>query len=205
MSARKTKVVTFDAAKVQEILLAAFDSRIETAPNENQKANLSTERNFFSTPNMLAVIEKAHALDIDLTALAAQISITQSQDRHAFIAVYALQKIRKALFAIAQGLRNFDGYTNSILFNLFKNEHLSNKAARASICKAIEFTELEQVYTLRRMHNCSESTASTQASSTRMMLRALNICNVVKGKSHDSITLADTKAAHAVRAMYVTE
>ena len=205
MSARKTKIATekaFDAAKVQEILLQALQSRIDQAPNENQARNLLAEKRLFSDSSMLHAIEKLHGLGVDLESIAAQIRLTQSEDKELFLAVYVIQKMRKAMLAIAQNLRAFDGYTNSILYNLIRNNELSNKAARASICKSIEFTALEQVYALRRMHNCSESTATTQASSTRMMLKALRVCNVAKGKSKDTITLADTPVASVVRAMY---
>ena len=71
-----------------------------------------------------------------------------------------------------------------------------------SICKAIEYSETEQVQALKRLHNCSESTASTQASSTRMMLKALNLANVMKQKNNDAITMQDNDAARMIVAMY---
>ena len=202
MSARKVKFV---AKNAQETLIAALDARIAAADNANQAKNLKTERDMFAAENMIAVLTKVNELQVDLPALAAQIAVTKTQDKHAFVAVYALQKVRKMIVSLGQGIKNVDGYSNSIITNLVSLQSLANKSARMSICKAIEYDEIEMTQTIKRLHNCSESTASTQASSTRMMLKVLNIANVQKGKNGDVLTLADTPVAAAVVDMFTVK
>lgn len=199
--AKQSKVNTTAAA--QTAILAAIKRRIENADNDNQRDTLSAEYRFFEDANAAVILSKCEALKIDVQALARQIAVLKTESKTDFLAVYALQKVRKALYAIANNARSgFDGYTNSILFNLVKLQTINNKESRMSICKSIEYSETEQVQTLKRLHNCSESTASTQASSTRMMLKALNLANVIKQKNNDAITMQENDAARAVIAFY---
>jgi hypothetical protein len=192
-----------NAAAAQVAILAAIKRRIENADNANQRETLSAEYRFFDDANAAVILTKCEALKIDVQSLAKQIAVLKSESKNDFLAVYALQKVRKALYALANNARSgFDGYTNSILFNLVKLQTINNKESRMSICNSIEYSETEQVQTLKRLHNCSESTASTQASSTRMMLKALNLANVIKQKNNDSITLHENDAARAVVAFY---
>lgn len=187
-------------------LLASIQRRIDNAPNDNQAEKLLAEFKFFEGASGARILEAAsRKYEIDIKALASQVAILSNEDKDRFLAVYALQKVRKAIYALANDVRSFfDGYTNSILFNMANLQAINNKEARMSLCKAIEYTELEQVQAIRRLLNCSEGTASTQASSTRMMLRSLGIGNVVKRKAGDSISFTDSKAAQAVLAMYAT-
>jgi len=205
--AKQSKVATTaaadTAAAAQTAILAAIKRRIENADNDNQRDTLTAEYRFFDDANAAVILSKCEALKIDLQALARQIAVLKTESKNDFLAVYALQKVRKALYAIANNARSgFDGYTNSILFNLVKLQTINNKESRMSICKSIEYSETEQVQTLKRLHNCSESTASTQASSTRMMLKALNLANVIKQKNNDAITMRENDAARAVIAFY---
>jgi len=192
------------AIDLQALILESIAHRIANADNDNQRDTLSTEHKFFADANGAAILNKCATVQgIDLQALARQIRVLKNESKADFLAVYALQKVRKALYAIANNARSgFDGYTNSILFNLVKLQAINNKESRMSICKAIEYSETEQVQALKRLHNCSESTASTQASSTRMMLKALNLANVMKQKNNDAITMQDNDAARMIVAMY---
>lgn len=189
---------------LQALILEAIAHRIAHADNDNQRDTLSAEHRFFADANGAVILNKVSTIQgIDLQALARQIAVLKTESKTDFLAVYALQKVRKALYALANNARSgFDGYTNSILFNLVKLQAINNKESRMSICKAIEYSETEQVQALKRLHNCSESTASTQASSTRMMLKALNLANVVKQKNNDAITMQENDAARMIVAMY---
>lgn len=187
----------------QATVLAAIQRRIDNAPNENQAEKLTTELKFFSDATGARILDAVVAkYDIDLKDLADQVQTLADENKDRFLAVYALQKVRKALYALANDIKAFDGYTNSILFNMVNLQTINNKEARMSLCKAIEYTELEQVQGIRRLLNCSEGTASTQASSTRMMLRALGVGNVVKRAKGDSISFTESKAAQAIMSMY---
>jgi len=61
---------------------------------------------------------------------------------------------------------------------------------------------LQTEQAVRVYHNCNPSTASTQASSTRMMLKHLNICTVRKGAKGDSISFADSKTSQLIQELY---
>lgn len=211
MAKKKAPAVTETASvestvanEAQAVILAAIERRIDNAPNDNQADNLRAEYKFFSDATGARILDAAaRKYELDLYALAEQIKTLPTENKDRFLAVYALQKVRKALYALANDTKSgFDGYTNSILFNMANLQAINNKEARMSLCKAIEYTELEQVQGIRRLLNCSEGTASTQASSTRMMLRALGIGNVVKRKAGDSISFTESKAAQGILAMY---
>ena len=188
----------------QALILAAIQKRIDHADNDNQRDTLQAEYKFFNDANGAAILSKCSEIQgLNLAALVQQIAVLKTESKSDFLAVYALQKVRKALYALANNARSsFDGYSNSIMFNLVKLQTVNTKETRMSICKAIEYSETEQVQALKRLHNCSESTASTQASSTRMMLKALNLANVIKSKNNDAITLQDNDAARMIVTMY---
>jgi hypothetical protein len=195
--------VTIDRAEVaQTAILESIRARVAVAPNDNFKKNMLAELNQFSGANAKRAIELCIELEIDFNSLARSIAITESRNQD-YVAIYALQKVRKAVFALAQKSRAvFDGYSHSIIANIVSLQALTNKTAQMSICKSIEFSELEQTQAIRRYKECTPSTASTQASSTRQMLRFLNICTVVKNKKDDSIALTESKAASTVQAIF---
>lgn len=192
------------ATKQAQAIINAIQHRIDNAENENQKSTLQTELKMLSSDSGIATLNNvASNYDIDLIALAKGISTLKTDSKADFIAVYALQKIRKTLTALSTKSKSaIDGYSNAILFNLSALQTLSTKESRMVMSSAIEYTELEQVNAIKRTMNCNESTASTQASSTRMMLKALDIANVVKKNKNDIISFKDNKASQAIIAFY---
>lgn len=125
------------------------------------------------------------------------------QDKQAFIAVKVLVKIVKMLEAIGQGRSaELDPYTRTIAANLCKLNGISNKSALVSLSRSIAYDELDQVATLTARYNCSAGTAGTQASSTRMGLKYLQVCEVSKGKQGDVMTLSDNDRARAFVALF---
>lgn len=188
--------------KVQKALLAALQTRIDSAPNANQAENLSAEYRFFSDTNAGIIIDKVSHI-IDINKLAKQIAISEKSNSD-FIAVYALQKIRKMIYSLANNTKSYiDGYSNSIIFNMVKlNSEITNKSALVALSKGIEYTEFDKVQDIRRTISVAVSTASTQASSTRQMLRVLNIANVTKRKNQDEFTFIDSDIAKQVIAYY---
>jgi hypothetical protein len=187
---------------VQKNIINALQVRIDNAPSANFAENMQTELDFLASVNALAALEKIKSLDFDLQAFAKRLAIHDKQDvQH--VAIYAIQKVRKALFAIAQNsAKGFDKYSFSIVKNLATLQALDTLNAQRSICSKIEIDELAQVQAVRVYHNCSPSTASTQASSTRMMLEVLNVCNVSKGKKGDSISFTDSSISKAMQALF---
>jgi hypothetical protein len=190
------------AEAAQALLLAAIETRIKHAPNDNFAKNMRAELSQLSGRNALLAIEKCQALDVDFVTLSRCYAVTD-KTAHDYIAIYAAQKIRKAIFALACGMTSvFDGYTQAILKNLIKLESLSNRGSQMSLSNKVVFSEDMQTQAVRSFKMCEPSTASTQASSTRQMLRFLNVCNVIKSRKDDSITLTDAAAAKKVQAMF---
>lgn len=112
----------------------------------------------------------------------------------AFIAVKANIKIVDTLYAIGAGLvSHIDDYSATLIANAFANkgDSITSKTALVSLSKGIEYHALDNVQVLRARMNKAESTASTQRSSTREMLRVLGLADVIKGKTEDNITLTE--------------
>jgi hypothetical protein len=188
-------------ATVQTQFAAAFVTRIDASANDNMRAFLTKmSANFAHLSD--AQIEKSQALEIDLKALSARIAVSDKSDAN-FIAQYALEKVCKAMRALVSGsVGSLDKYTFSIVKNLAKLQTLDNLNTQRALCSKIEIDELAQAQAIKVYHNCSPSTASTQASSTRMMLEVLNICNVKKCAKGDSISFTETETAKTMQAMF---
>lgn len=130
------------------------------------------------------------------------------QDKQAFIAVKVLVKLVGLLQAVGQSrVAELDPYSRTIIANLIaltdKGEAgITNKSNYASLSTAIEYDELEQQQSLKNRYRCSVGTASTQASSTRMMMLYMGCAQVSKGKRSDVMSFADNERARAVRAIF---
>lgn len=183
--------------KAQTAIIDALTARANSAENENQRKNLNAELKFYN----VATVEYAMTCGLNVEALAKQIA--QSDKKNAdFLAVYALQKVRKILNACAQGLTStFDPYTRTILANLVHSKQ-NNKTALVSLSKSVQFDEFDTQHKISARYNCNASTASTQASSTRQALRVLNIANTSKGRVNDEFELTESALAKRVIEMY---
>ena len=177
-----------------------------------RNAEVSSKDTELAISNLL---RNAKAVDIALSldgfketakALARDFAIAdKKQNRDAFIAVKVGVKVVAGLCAIGKSMKaELDPYSRTIIENLVKLNGISNKDALVSLSRSVEYDETEQVAHLVARYNCSVTTAGTQASSTRMMLRALDICEVNKGKRGDIITLKDNDRARAMVALFQT-
>lgn len=198
---KTTKTTATASADFQSLMLASIKVRIDNAPNVNQAEKLETEFKFFADVNGAVILDKVSSI-IDVPALARKIAICDKSAPD-FVAVYALQKVRKMVYALANGARSFvDGYSNSIISNMVQLQELTNKSALVALSKSIEYSELDKVQAIKRTINVAVSTASTQASSTRQMLRLLDVASVTKRKTGDEFTFNDTASARAIIAFY---
>jgi hypothetical protein len=135
-----------------------------------------------------------------LSALAQTIKTGTNDD---YVAIKVITKIRQCIYALATKQKSkLDAYTNSILFNLSKNQELTNKSGLVSLTKQVQYSETDQVQHVRALVNVSVNTATTQLSSSRQMLRFLDICNVVKAKKNDAISFKENERANAIIAFY---
>jgi hypothetical protein len=191
------------AVTIQAVFVASANARmIDAEKCKTIVSDLSAFSDASFSRQLDAVVSRGFMTFEALAALAADLAVTDKSDNR-FIGLKVITKIRQALNALANDRKSFfDGYTNSILSNLTRLQELTNKGALQSLSKSIEYDELNQVSDIRRVIDCSPSTASTQASSSRMMLRALGVANVTKRKNGDTITMQDNDTARAVIAMY---
>jgi hypothetical protein len=188
----------------QSLILDAITARIESTDVPNQKKILRAEHGFFDDANGKIILEKASEW-IDIPKLAAQIARpkTSSKDVN-FVAVYALQKIRKMMYALANNTKGFiDPYTSPILLNLAKLQTMTAKSRLVALSKAIEYTELDKVQAIKRMISVAINTADTQASSSKQLFLLLNLTTGTKGRKDDDIEYKDTPIANRVRSWYV--
>jgi uncharacterized protein YqfB (UPF0267 family) len=166
------------------------------------KKTLTVELSQFESKSAIAALSALQELQFDIEALSKRISIADKTNS-GFVAVYALQKVRKTIYALAlKSSTALDRYSFSIIKNLVELQKLDNLNTQRAICNKIELDEMQQEQAVKRYHNCAPSTASTQASSTRMMLAALNICDVSKGKKGDSIAFSDSAVSAAMQSLF---
>jgi hypothetical protein len=198
---KTTKATATATADFQALILSAIQARIDNAPNDNQRDNLATEYKFFADNNGQIILNKVSNI-IDIATLSRKIAIIDKSNID-YVAVYALQKIRKMIYSIANNTKSFiDGYSNSIISNMVKLQEITNKSALIALSKSIEYSELDKVQEIKRTINVAVSTASTQASSTRQMLNILNIANVTKRKNGDEFQFNDNETAKTIIAFY---
>ena len=198
----ETVTTSSGATIAQAFIVSATARMIDAEKCKTIITDLSAFNDASFSRQLDAVIDNGYMTSEALTTLAHDLAVTDKSDSR-FIGLKVITKIRQALYALANNRKSFfDGYTNSILSNLVRLQELTNKGALQSLSKSIEYDELNQVSDIRRVIDCSPSTASTQASSSRMMLRALGLANVQKRKNGDVLTMNESSGSRAVVALY---
>lgn len=182
-------------------LTTALTNRNAVAPSKDIQLALNNAKRFEKALDSL--FGKA-AFDKIAKKLIARCEIAEKAgNANDFIAVKVLVKIVSTSVAIAQkNTSTLDPYSETILRNLVNLQSVNNKTALVSLSRSIEYTEADQQQAIKTRYNCSAGTASTQASSTRMMLEALDICDVQKGKKGDVISFKDNDRAKMLVALF---
>ena len=114
-------------------------------------------------------------------------------DKTKFVAVKVNVKIVRMLASIGQQAINaIDEYSQTIIANALANKgKIFSKSALVCLSKDIEYNEFDQSQILRNRMRKAASTASTQRSSSREMLRILELAECTKGAKGDDITLTE--------------
>lgn len=182
-------------------LTTALTNRNAIAPSKDIQLALNNAKRFEKALDSL--FGKA-AFDKIAKKLIARCEIAEKAgNANDFIAVKVLVKIVSASVAIAQKNTSvLDPYSETILRNLVTLQTVNNKTALVSLSRSIEYTEADQQQAIKTRYNCSAGTASTQASSTRMMLEALDICEVQKGKKGDVISFKENDRARLMVSLF---
>ena len=182
-------------------LTTALTARNAVAPSKDIQLALNNAKRFEKALDGLFTKKAFHAV---AEKLLKRVEIAnKAQNANDFIAVKVLVKIVSASVAISQkNTSTLDPYSEVIIKNLIALQSIGNKTALVSLSKAITYTDEDQQVALKARYNCSAGTASTQASSTRMMLDALDICEVQKGKKGDVISFKDNDRARMLASLF---
>ena len=212
-AAKKTATATatkYDAKTQQQNIVKALLARAELVRVESEGKGFkecpsikwSTEAKIFGQEHMLRSLEK---FEIDLSYYCNNLhNMTKAKSN--FIAIYAMQKVRKAIESLAHNSeKGFDSYSRSILRNLASLQALSNDATQACLNDEQARNMRAKGVNVTAHVSVASSTASTQASSTREMLRMMGICNIAKGKHDDNMTFTDTPAAKRTREIFANQ
>lgn len=136
---------------------------------------------------------------LNLSDIAPMLRITEkgkgADDK--YIQPYALDKVINLLSCMgANDRRGLNGYTKAILINLLEHGELSNDELKACVSvdglRDLQRKQGKNAKAIRALYDSSFSgTAGTQCSSSKMSLRALQICNVEK-RTGKTITFNET-------------
>ncbi len=184
-----------------ETFVTALTNRNAVAPSKDIALALNNASRFTKALDGLFTKKAFHAV---ADKLIKRVEIAnKAQNANDFIAVKVLVKIVSTSVAIAQkNTSTLDPYSKVIIQNLIALQKVNNKTALVSLSKEITYTEEDQQQALKARYTCSAGTASTQASSTRMMLEALDICEVQKGKKGDVISFKENDRARSLIALF---
>ncbi|WP_354734460.1 hypothetical protein [Acinetobacter nosocomialis] len=185
--ARQQKVTSKAVAVQLDIANAIINRMNNKLETENKiSSTLFSDLKEACSRSMLVKIDTLQKAKFDLSDLAATIAHTDKSHID-FVQVKVIRKIFQAITAIAENdRRKLDGYTMSILLNLLQYGSLTVNECR--LCCTTEIRAQSHEKKVRQYYLSAHSTASSQASSSRMTLRALNICNVVKSVKDSEIT-----------------
>lgn len=169
---------------------------IVTAANNAKRYERALD-SVMSSPAFAGVAEK----------ILARVAIAnRNENRDDFIAVKVLVKIVSTIAAIGQKNHALlDPYSNTILKNLIGLQKVNNKDCLVSLSRGYEYSEQDTISHLISRYSCSAGTASTQMSSTRMTLEALDICEIIKRKQQDVIAFKDNARSYELKRIYLSE
>lgn len=178
-------------------LLDTLTARQDAAPSNDLVTSINNTK---SHARALDALFGQKAFDPIAKRLLTSLSIVSPKDnREDFVAVKVVVKVIAAANAIAKGsVALLDPYSRTIIENLIKLQSVSNKSALVSLSRAVVYTDDDQKAHLVAKWDCSAGTAGTQASSTRMMLKNLDICEVVKGARGDMMVIKTNDRAAAL-------
>lgn len=179
-------------------LFAAIEARNVATPS---KDNLTTQK-------MMQAREKSvkagmQKVSNELFAALVQNQATTHKASDNFVAVKVNVKIISTLSAIgAKLVSELDSYTATIVANALHNDGvIFAKSALVCLSRDVEYTELESAQVIKARMRVAASTADTQRSSTRQMLRALDLATCNKRVKGDSIELT-TKGKEIFAALF---
>jgi hypothetical protein len=191
------------AVEVQSALVSALEARVQHARATNQDElarKLTRIQKDFSQESFLTVIQGLSDLEYSFNQLVSDLAVT---DRNAVnhIAIYSLQKIARLMRAIvSQNAALIDGYTSAIAKNIVKLSSLTFSDCLAAVSSKVTRARDTKV---KRFHDCGANTATTQSTSSKHALAALNLVSANRNVRNDTITLNNNKMVERLRSLYL--
>lgn len=150
---------------ITNTIAGIIDAKIEKAGNENLKKNWTRERAKMVDPKIAAFFAEHHVDPKGMEGLA----------------IYAMQKVRKLLTVFTGMGGKIDPYTLNTLQNAValkaQGIPFTSELQMAGLCHSVDAPEKLKLAVRR---HSDRATASTQTSSTRAALEALNLLTVTK-------------------------
>ncbi|WP_151708828.1 hypothetical protein [Acinetobacter brisouii] len=201
------------ATEMQTKLVQNLEIRLDLHEEKSGKicTTLRADIAKFKTDNGFAVIKACLKKGLKLDDFIATVAIADTDDNDKYLAVKAITKCRQFMQAVAQGSASkLDGYTDSIMRNLLVHKALTVFECEQCLSGTMinEHTNKMRIDETKKIvayKNSGASTATTQASSSRMMLKMFNICAVEKGRKDDVISFTDEKTALLMLDLYKLE
>ena len=189
----KANKVTIRAAAIQldlaNALAVRMNNQLINGKTQNINSSMFTDMSTICSVHFLQSIEILLKEKFDLSNIAAMLKVTDHKHDD-FMQVYAITKVLNLLVCIARKDRKrMNAYTLAILVNLLKFGMITKKEAESAVCLDLHRSaSRNKQREIINVYDSASSTASTQISSSRMSLKALNICNIRKKGVNDEMT-----------------
>lgn len=206
---RKTIAQDFNAQAVEiaQTWAASIDARVTKLQDRGEfvavewaiiKSTISAE----SFAVALAMLIGSQS--IDTAPLSRMLPLCKWETtRENYIQAKTVQKIVNLIHTLAANdLHKLSDYTSQVLYAALHNgDALSIPGALASLSKRVSNVDLPNGEQVTKRGSYSTGTASAQASQVRMLLGALGLAQVTKGKKGDTFVLDATRVQN-LRALY---
>lgn len=202
--------ISAKANKAQTALVENLKIRLALVEEQSGKtcATLRTDLQTFESANGAAIIDACMKKGLEINDFIEIVKHNENKFRDGFLAVKAITKCRQFMTAVAQGnSRLLDGYTDSIMKNLLKHKTLTvfeclQCLSTKVINDGTDTMRIDENKKITAYKNSGASTATTQSSSSRMMLQMFKVCDTVKGQKDASLTFTDAKNAQLMLDLY---
>ena len=149
-----------------------------------------------------AVVDNGFLTIEALESLATACKITDKKHSD-YVALKVITKIISTIYALATKQKDkLNNYVNAIFLNIVKNQYLTTKSGLVTLSKHVTYSETEQVQSIARTLSVAPSTASTQLSQIRQLVRLMHIGNAIKNKKGDALSFNESQQALAIVAFY---
>lgn len=204
--------VKFSAKAIKQQTALVENLKIRLAAHEAESGKtcttLRTDIQTFESQNGIAIIDACLKKGLEINDFVQIVKVSDNKFRDGFLAVKAITKCRQFMTAVAQGnSRLLDGYTDSIIKNLLVHKTLTTFEclqclSTKIINDGVDTMRIDENKKITAYKNSGATTATTQSSSSRMMLQLFKVCDTVKGQKDAPLTFCDATNAQLMLDLY---